>query len=254
MFGFKHRRRARLCEKPFPPKWLRILEQNVSIYNQLSDEDKAELQNHIRIFLHEKRFEGCAGQQITDEVRVTIAAQACLLLLHRDTDYFPHLKTILVYPSKYASIQKQHIGAGIVVEAQQTRLGESWHRGPVVLSWDDVRHGAYNPDDGRNVTLHEFAHQLDDEDGDTDGAPALAKRSMYKPWARIMQHEYDVLRDDLEKHRRTFIDAYGSTNPAEFFAVITEAFFEKPRQFKHKHPALYDLLKDFYQQDPTTWH
>ena len=253
MFGFKHRRRARLCEKPFPPKWLRILERNVSIYNHLSDKDKTELQNHIRIFLHEKRFEGCGGLEITDEVRVTIAAQACLLLLHRKTDYYPHLKTILVYPSKYASIQKQHIGGGIIVEAPQTRLGESWHRGPVVLSWDDVRHGAYNPDDGRNVTLHEFAHQLDDEDGDTDGAPALPTRSMYKPWAHIMQHEYDALRDDLEKHRKTFIDAYGSTNPAEFFAVITEVFFEKPRQFKQKHPALYNLLKDFYQQDPTSW-
>lgn len=236
--------------RAFPDGWVEVLERNVPAYGRLSREDRAELRGHLLVFLDEKKFEGCGGLEMTDEVRVTIAAQACMLLLHRETDYYPQLKTILVYPSRYFSVESRPVGGGVMVEGRQTRLGESWHRGPVVLSWDDVRRGASDPDDGRNVTLHEFAHQLDSEDGDTDGAPALQRAAMYGPWARVLQGEYDVLRADLEKHRKTFIDAYGATNPAEFFAVITEAFFEQPKQLQKKHRALYEQLVGFYGQDP----
>jgi MtfA peptidase len=253
MFGFKRRRRVRVRQRAFPDAWEAILKGNVPAYGRLDRKDQAELRGHVLVFLNEKKFEGCGGLEMTDEVRVTIAAQACMLLLRREASYYPQMKTILVYPSRYFSVASQHIGGGVVVEKAQTRLGESWHRGPVVLSWDDVRHGAIDPDDGRNVTLHEFAHQLDSEFGETDGAPALPRASMYTPWARILQREYDKLRDELERHRKPFIDAYGATNPAEFFAVITEAFFEQPRQLKRKHPALYDQLSQFYRQDPAGW-
>lgn len=253
MFGFKRRRRARVRGRSFPATWETLLERNVPAYNRLEREDRAELRGHVLVFLDEKKFEGCGGLEMTDEVRVTIAAQACMLLLRRETDYYPKLRTILVYPSRYFSIESHHAGGGVMVESAQTRLGESWHRGPVVLSWDDVRHGAIDPDDGRNVTLHEFAHQLDSEFGETDGAPALPRAAMYGPWARVLQGEYDALRTDIDKHRKIFIDAYGATNPAEFFAVITEAFFEQPKQLQRKHRALYEQLVKFYEQDPAGW-
>jgi len=253
MFGFKRRRRKRIRQRPFPEAWLTILEKNLPAYKHLAPDDRHELLGHILIFLNEKKFEGCGGLEVTDEVRVTIAAQACLLLLRRNTDYYPKLRTILVYPGRYAEVVSHHIGAGIMSEGPEARLGESWLRGPIVLSWDDVRHGAWDPDDGRNVTLHEFAHKLDEEDGDTDGAPALQRAAMYAPWARVLQAEYDGLRDDIENQRKTFIDTYGATNPAEFFAVTTEAFFEQPKQLLRKHPELYEQLSRYYAQDPANW-
>ncbi len=253
MFGFTRRRRARIRKQPFADAWIDILKQNMPIYERLTEKAKAELRGHIQVFVHEKQFEGCGGFEMTDEVRVTIASQACLLLLNRETDYYPQLKTILVYPSQYFSVVPKDIGGGIVTEVKQTRLGESWHRGPVVLSWDDVRRGAVDPRDGKNVALHEFAHQLDSEYGDTDGAPALSRPAMFTPWARVLQREYDELREDMERHRKTYIDKYGATNPAEFFAVVTEMFFEQPRQLNRRHPELYEQFKLFYQQDPLNW-
>ena len=249
MFGFKRRKRERLRARSFPPAWLEILQRNMAYYRQLSPEDQAELRGHIQVFLAEKRFEGCGGQAITDEVRVTIAAQACVLLLHRETDYYPRMRSILVYPHRYVATHQQRLPDGTVLEGVQTRLGESWHRGPVVLSWDDVLNGAADIHDGHNVVFHEFAHQLDSEYGANEGAPALPRRSMFIAWARVLGHEYEHLLEDLKQHRKTFIDAYGATNPAEFFAVVTETFFEQPVQLRRRHPELYEQLVAFYQQD-----
>jgi len=205
---------------------------------------------HVQVFLSEKRFEGCGGLQITDEVRVTIAAQACVLLLHRPSDDYPELSSILVYPTTYL-VPGSHTGpGGLVSEDSQARLGESWTRGEVVLVWDSVLSGAADIHDGHNVVLHEFAHQLDQEDGVGDGAPILPRRSMYVAWARVLGHEFDHLVRDVERHHRTLLDRYGATNPAEFFAVATETFFEKPSQLRLKHPDLYAQLRTFYQQDP----
>jgi len=216
----------------------------------LPPEDRDELIGHIKVFLAEKRFEGCGGIQITDEVRVTIAAQACVLLLHRATDDYPTLSSILVYPTTYLVPGGHPTPDGLVSDEPQARLGESWTRGEVVLVWDNVLSGAADIHDGHNVVLHEFAHQLDQEDGAGDGAPVLARRSMYVAWARVLGHDFDQLVRDTERHHRTLLDRYGATSPAEFFAVATETFFEKPRQLRSKHPELYAELRDFYRQDP----
>jgi Mlc titration factor MtfA (ptsG expression regulator) len=250
MFRLKRERRKRVRRCPFPSEWLEILERNVAYYRLLTPDEQAELRGHIQVFLDEKRFEGCGGLEVTDEIRVTIAAQACILLLHRETDYYPRMQTILVYPHRYVADAKLRLPDGTVLEGVHTRLGESWYRGPVVLSWDDVCRGAADVHDGHNVVFHEFAHQLDSESGANEGAPVLPRRSMYLAWARVLGHEYEHLIDDLKHHRRTFIDAYGATSPTEFFAVVTEAFFEQPVQLKRRHPELYDQLATFYQQDP----
>ncbi|WP_435011494.1 zinc-dependent peptidase [Tundrisphaera lichenicola] len=251
MFGFfKKQRREKLLQHPFPPEWLPILERNVPIYGRLSEDDRLELQGLIQIFLAEKVFEGCNGQEITDEVRVTIASQACMLLLHRDTDVYPRLITILVYPDAFVSDMPRHSPQGVVSEGPTGLLGEAWNSGVVILSWDDVKQGASDVRDGHNVVFHEFAHQLDQEDGSADGAPILPKRNMYSAWARVLGAEYAELREGAEKGRKSVLDDYGATNPAEFFAVATEAFFEKPIQLKKKHPELYEELKEYYGQDP----
>ena len=250
MFGFKRRRRARLRSQPFSPEWIAILERDMPYYRRLPPEDQRELQGHIQVFLAEKQFEGIDGIEITDEIRVTIAAQACVLLLHRETDYYPSLLSILVHPRHYAVETTRHHPDGTVSEGTDVRLGESWYRGEVVLSWDDVLRGAADIHDGHNVVFHEFAHQLDAESGSTEGAPELGRRSSYVAWARAFVHEYQSLVDDIERHRKTVLNKYGGTNPAEFFAVVTEAFFEKPVQLKKHHPELYEQMVGYFQQDP----
>ena len=179
MFSIKQQRRDRLSAFPLPQSWLKIIGRNVPFYHCLPEADQRELQDHIQVFLDEKHFEGCRGLQVTDEIRLTIAAQACLLLLHRDTDYYPTMKSILVYPSTYIAHVSESMGNGIAIEGDSVRLGESWHHGAVVLSWDDVLRGASDIHDGHNVVLHEFAHQLDQEGGEAHGSPILPRRSMY---------------------------------------------------------------------------
>jgi len=250
MFGFRKRKRAALRATPLPPAWVALLENNVPYYANLSPADRTELHGLIQVFLAEKRFEGCGGLQITDEMRVTIAAQACVLLLHRDNDDYPLLRSILVYPHAYLARQAERLPGGIVLEGEQARLGEAWSSGSVILSWDDVVRGAADVHDGHNVVFHEFAHQLDNEAGAGDGAPRLPKRSMYLAWARVLGHDYEELVRSCARHKPDVLDAYGATNPAEFFAVASECFFEKPRQLRKRHPELYEQLRSFYRQDP----
>jgi Mlc titration factor MtfA (ptsG expression regulator) len=252
MFGLKQRRRRRLRSLPLPVQWIEIIERNIPYYQHLTSDERNELHGHILIFLHEKEFEGCEGLEITDEIRVTIAAQACILLLHRETDYFPLMSSILVYPHRYFAYTSQRQPGGLVQEGVQARLGESWKRGPIVISWDDVLRGAADPNDGHNVVFHEFAHELDSESGAMDGAPSLPKATMYTAWARVMSNEYKTLLIAIEQNHQHLIDAYGATNPAEFFAVVTEAFFENPLQLKSRHPQLYEQMQSFYQQDPAS--
>ncbi len=251
MFGFKRRRRQRLRNQPFPSEWTDTILHNVPYYGLLSLEDQKELRGHTLVFLHEKRFEGCGGLEITDEIRVTIAAQACILILHRDTDYFPLVRTILVYPGEYSAPSSEELHDGIIHEEIEDRFGESWYRGPVVLAWDDVLRGATDIKDGYNVVFHEFAHQLDSESGDLDGAPVLPHPSLYKDWALVMKAEYKSLLDALENNRPHLIEEYASEEPAEFFAVVTELFFEKPTELKYHHPELYKQLSAYYLQDPS---
>jgi Mlc titration factor MtfA (ptsG expression regulator) len=250
MFGFKKRRRNRLTSQPFPDEWLAIIERNVPYYRLLPEADQNELQRHIQIFIGEKRFEGCGGLKITDEIKVTVAAQACVLLLHRRTDYYPGLNSVLVYPRSYVAPRVPKLIAGIVVEGPDVRLGESWRRGSVVLSWDNVRRSSADIHDGHNVVFHEFAHQLDSSGGKGDSTPVIQDHSTYIAWARILQKDYEKLRRDVSRNSDTLLDEYGAINPAEFFAVATEIFFEKPKELQELHPDLYNELKNFYQQDP----
>ena len=250
--GFLKRwRRRRLRARPFPAAWKSIIARNVAIFRRLPPEDQAELCEHIQVFLAEKYFEGCGGLEITDEIRLTIAAHASLLLLHRPTDYYPQLLTILIYPSAYITQEDRYLGNNIWEEGPDGLLGHTAPRmGSLVLAWDEAKRGAAEQADGTNLILHEFAHQLDFEDSETDGVPLLEGRPEYQSWARIMSREFEKLRAAEEAGTPTVLDTYGATNPAEFFAVATEAFFERSRALRAKKPELYEQLRRFFRQDP----
>lgn len=247
----KHRRRRRLRTRPFPKVWLEIIKRRVAFFVRLSAADQAELLGHIQVFLVEKRFEGCGGLEMTDEIRVSIAAQACLLLLHRKTDYFPRLLTILVYPSTYLVEEQRPVEGLVWEEGRRPRLGETGRSmGSIVLAWDAVKSGAADPSDGKNVVLHEFAHQLDYENFAADGTPALATGKQQLAWREVMRTEFASLRAADETGIPTLLDTYGATNAAEFFAVVTEAFFELPVILRAQHPRLYRELQQYFKQSP----
>ena len=246
-------RRVQLRRKPFPAEWRGILERNVPLYNHLPPHLKDQLHGLIHIFLAEKNIEGAAGLEITDEIRVTIAGQACILLLNRETDYYPRLYSIVVYPHSY-EVDKPLVFSGRQhIEATETRLGESWPTGAVVLAWDHVRQGAADVHDGHNLVFHEFAHQLDQENASADGIPDLGRSSRYITWARVVGREYTGLQEHVKAGMASLLDQYGATNEAEFFAVATECFFERPDQMKKQYPELYEELRRFYRQDPSDY-
>jgi Mlc titration factor MtfA (ptsG expression regulator) len=246
---FRNRRRRQLLAEPFPPEWLKYLESNVSVYPTLSEAEQARLRDKVRIFIAEKTWEGCGGLPITDEIKVTIAAQACVLVLGYDNFYFEKLRTILVYPHGYVAPQETVNQAGIIDEGGSGRLGEAHYRGPVVLSWSDALAGGKTHRDGKNLVYHEFAHQLDMLDGAADGTPPMPGGQLAR-WRDVMTAEYERLVRDSEHGRATLLDEYGTTNEAEFFAVATECFFEKAAHMQRRHPKLYEVLRDFYRQDP----
>jgi len=249
----KRRRRARLRESPCPDEWRRIIEDNVAMFGRLSAADQEELLGHAQVLIAEKHFEGCGGLELTDEMRVTIAAQASVLLLHRNADYFPQLTSILVYPSTYLVPTERSLGAYVLQEHEEARLGHTgMNLGVVVLAWDDALRGARIADDGENLVLHEFAHQLDLDDHAADGTPPLDGQ-LYRSWSRVLTPEFDALRRARASGTPTLIDQYGATNPAEFFAVVTELFFERPGALRDAHAALYDVLRSYYVQDPAAW-
>jgi hypothetical protein len=251
MFGILKRwRRKRILRRPVPEAWRGIVAKNVPYARRLPPENLRGLERLVQVFVAEKNFEGCGGLEMSDEIRVTIAAQACILLLHREHDYYAGLDSIVVYPRTYSVPVRDAGPGGVVSEHSQARLGEAWLHGTIVLSWDAVKRAAADVHDGDNVVLHEFAHELDQQDGNFDGAPVLSERSRYVSWARVLGAEFQELRDAAEKGRETVLGKYGAKDPAEFFAVITECFFEKPKQLQQKHPELYDELKGFYRQDP----
>jgi Mlc titration factor MtfA (ptsG expression regulator) len=245
----KRRRRAKLLATPFPDEWLGYLERNVPLYARLNEHEQAVLRDELRILVAEKTWVGCGGMQITDEVKVTIAAHAALLLLNIDHDSFARVMSILVYPSGFRAPEGWRRPDG-VVDLTGGMLGQAWYDGPVILAWDAVLAGARDAGDGRNVVLHEFAHQLDYLDGVIDGTPPLRKASDYKKWHSVMTREYEQLRAAAESGRPAVLDTYGAENHAEFFAVATEAFFEKGRQLYARHPELYAVLSEYYGQDP----
>lgn len=237
-----------------PAHWPELVHRATPLSAYLTDDQRQRLLKMVQLFLHEKRFEGAGGFSVTEEVRVTIAAQACLLLVALPVGCYPNLKTVIVYGGAYRPHEPhQEIGAGRVARRRSWRAGESWVSGVVVVAWDSVRHGASNIRDGHNVVLHEFAHQLDQEDGVADGVPGRLPPSSLRTWGKVLGRHYTKLRKADRKGRRTVLRKYGATNEAEFFAVGTEAFFEKGRTLQRKSPDLYAALRDFYGLDPASW-
>ena len=174
------------------------------------------------------------------------------MLLNRDDDFYPTLTNIFVYPGAFKSMQTT--SDGVVNTLKETvRTGESWHRGHVVLSWQHSKLGAMIDNDGQNVVYHEFAHQLDNDDGSIDGTPVLNSAEDYKSWTKVFSEEYTRLRDKIAAHKKTLIDGYGAVSEGEFFAVVTELFFERPQLFEKEHPELYKELVKFYRLNPAEW-
>lgn len=236
--------------KPFPKSYRETLLRHFPFYTMLSKHLRRRLEACILVFIKEKEFIG-RKIEIDDEKKVLIAANACLLTIGHDRCEYKHVKSIFVYPE--AVFKKNQIQNGwVVTEENQILLGEAWQGGEVVLSWRDLVAGDENPNDGRNVGLHEFAHQLDLEDGMADGVPPMPLQN-YKHWTKVMSKEFHKLQELYKKHKKGFLDYYALTDPAEFFAVATEAFFEKPKMLKKKEPELYEALKEYYNLDPAQW-
>jgi len=230
MFGLKKRRRQRLQATPLPPGALATLHERVPLYRRLPPDLRERLHGLVQVFLAEKRFEGCGGFSLTDEARLIVAAQACVLLLGREHDFYPLLQSILIYPAGFVTNEELEEVDGIVGIDDGERTGESWAQGAMVLSWQDIEDDLAAPGDGWNVVLHEFAHQLGDETGGEEGVPVLRDPAAQERWTQVLEREYEALARAFARGRRTFLDDYGADSPAEFFAVVTEHFLERSEE------------------------
>jgi Mlc titration factor MtfA (ptsG expression regulator) len=249
----RERRRRKLLTAPFPAGWESYILRNVAHYRWLDARERQHLRDLVRVFVAEKHWEGCGGLTLTDEMRVTIAAQACLLVLELPHELYRNVDSILVYPSTVVAPQRP-LGAFEIplqpVDGPLPILGQAQIRGPVILVWDAVKRMGRHPESGHNVVYHEFAHKLDMLDGRADGTPPLQRRTEYQRWAEVCSRVYRTLREQAERGRRSLLDAYGATSEAEFFAVATEQFFDRPVALRRRHPELYGVLQAFYRQDP----
>lgn len=245
-------RRERIARRPFPAAWREILRRRVPLVHELPAAQQLRLKRHVQVLLAEVPFIGCAGLVVDDEVRVTIAAQAALLLLGRGGS-FGNLREVLVYPGHFVVPQQDNGSGGVVHESRAVLAGQSWQRGQVILAWDAVCDGAADPHDGSNVVVHEFAHQLDQDTGSANGAPYVGRGAVQRAWATTMQREFDGLHQRLARAEPGLIDPYGATSPAEFFAVTSELFFERPQALSVERPALYEQLRRCYRVDPLAW-
>lgn len=244
----------RLLAAPFPSGWEQILQRRFPLYRQLSASEQERLRGMIQLFLADRDFHGCAGLALTDEIRVSIAAQACLLMLYRGMPLYPGLRHILVYPAAFRVRRGQaRHPDGTVSEDDQILQGQAWQQGKVILSWDDVEYGLNDPQDGRNVTLHEFAHQLDQQNGAMDGMP-IVPHELQAEWQRVVSRTLADRRRAADEWRQDVLDVYATENEAELFAVATEVFFERPQALAADHPALFRLLCAYYAVDPRSWH
>ena len=246
---FRNRKRKRILRKPWPSTWDSILEDNVGHYKGLSVAEKDKLKASIRIIVSEKHWEAHGGLELSDEIKVTIAGTASLLLLGVEDFYFEHVNTIIVFPDP---VRRQSHG-GLIVGKESRHAGEAWQNGQVVLSWQDVLSDSRNPFDGRNLVVHEFAHCLDGLDGEMGGSLAFSDSATTRRWQQVCSSEFEALARAAQRRQKTLLNHYGATNQAEFFAVASETFFEKPRQLKDEHSELFGLLVKYYQLDPTKW-
>ena len=249
----RDRRRKRWLKLAFPEEWEAIIQRNIAYDAMLDVDERKRLRDFVRVFVEEKSFEGCGGLELDDEIRITIAAQAGILVLGRPHEYYRNVQSILVYPSTVVTPERS-VGSFELPNAPTAKgvpiLGEAQLRGPVLLVWDAVKGNARHPEQGHDVVYHEFAHKLDMQDGAADGTPPLATREEMARWVAVCEKEFLELKSRVERGRKTFLNEYGATNEAEFFAVATEFFFDRAAAMQQHEPALYDLLRDFYQQDP----
>lgn len=256
IFGYplwRKRKRHQVAGRPFPKAWRKLLQNNVPYYRLLPADLQLKLKGHIHVFLEEKTFVGCEGLKVTEAMQVIIAAQACMLMMNKDEEIFPDTKTIYLYPSQFIVSREQANADGVREEKVSVLQGESWSYGQVVLSWSDSLQGAVHPFDGHNVVMHEFAHQLDQASGAVNGAPPIPADMSAQQWKEVLSTAYQSLKYRVAHHKDCVIDKYGATNEGEFFAVVTECFFEKPEELLYEYPALYEQFKMFYRLDPVQW-
>lgn len=247
----KERKRQELLAKPLTPEQRAIVARLVPVTRRLPASLRPKLEGRINLFLDQITFHGQNGLEVTDPMRLSIAAQACLLVMNSDA-WFETLRTVLIYPSTFTAPRETHDGY-VMREHHHAMLGESWARGPVVLSWDHALEGGLDPDDGHNVVIHEFAHQLDALTGHTNGIPILSKGQAYEGWETAMLDAYNDHVTRVEHGHHTLIDPYGATNHEEFFAEAVVTFFERPQALRHHEPALYAQLKELLALDPAEW-
>lgn len=228
-----------------------IVLEHVPLVKRMPAPLRDQLEGKIQLFLDQVTFVGCDDLDITPEIRLSIAAQACLLVVNTDA-WYDTLRTVLIYPGAFKSVQSNR-SEYVVTEEETIRLGESWHRGPVILSWAHSQHGATNDRDGQNVVLHEFAHQIDTLSGHTDGAPLMAKGQSFAEWSRVFLTAYDDHVARVERGQKTVLDDYGATAHEEFFAVAVEVFFERPKALKQDAPEVYAQIATLLALDPASW-
>lgn len=247
----RNARRRRLRDQPTDPSWRKAL-LTLPLYHRLPAHDQREVEAHSRVLLTEKAFESAGGFVIREPMPLLVAAQASILLLHRQTAYFPKLASIILYPANFFVSASRVEPNGLVTEFREVRSGESWMHGAIVLSWDEVELGR-RPESRRNVVLHEFVHQLDAQSGDMDGMPPLASPEARTRWAAAMHDARIAIERCASGPERQPIARYGLRSPAEMFAVSTEAFFLDPHSVKRCIPSLYGELASYFQQDPASW-
>jgi Mlc titration factor MtfA (ptsG expression regulator) len=245
----RRRRRRQAFERSLPDTMHAAMERNVALVTALPDDERRRLEALVIAFLDEKQFVGCNGLEVTDEIRVTIAAQACLLLLGRPRSLYDELQSILVYPSAFFVEDEVHDEAGVVERRRRELSGEAWDSHRIILSWEDIADTARRPADGYNVVLHEFAHYLDAEGLGLARGATLGLEA----WREAMLAEYDTLRATVERGEETFLDPYGAEDETEFFAVATEEFIECSADMAAALPKLYALMREFYGIDPARW-
>ena len=251
-FLYRRVRSRNLLAATLPQDAVEILQRRVPLYNKLSSEQQQTMQGCINRFLFEMVFVGCDGFEINDEVRLTVAGNACLLIVNREQKFYSSFESILIYPDTILSRQVEYDGL-VETHYDSARAGESWYRGPLVLSWSDVEHGLIHGRDGHNVILHEFAHKLDEENSVMDGLPVLREPKHYHQWAKVLTREFGEFVKRAESSGNDVIDSYGAVSAVEFFAVATESFFEKPKQMKEQLPDLYGQFQRYYGLDPARW-
>lgn len=250
----RRRRRDERLARSFSVAEAAVLDRDFPRWRWIPSDLQSRFAGYTRVLIEEKNYEPCGGLgEVSDEMKLVIAAQAGLTILGKSgPDFFPRLHSILVYPGGFRDRGRRRFG--IDDEDRGLLYGESWETGSVILSWDNVLAGGRNDDDGMNVVIHEFAHQIDQYNGVADGVPKLRTREDYLRWGAVMERHYQDLKEASKtRDPEPFLDPYGATDPCEFFAVATEAFFEDPLDLEYEHPGLYEELKRFYGLDPAGW-